>query len=80
MAASAADDIPAQLAALFGKDVFEIRKTDQTPPRASLIDVAVAITGHDSRYSADAVRNACEKYPEVFEKNQTLQIQRQGSA
>ena len=79
MAASAADDIPAQLAALFGKDVVEIQ-TDQTPPRASLIDVAVAITGHDSRYSADAVCNACEKYPEVFEKNQTLQIQRQGSA
>ncbi len=76
MAASAADDIPAQLAALFGKDVVQIRKTDQTPPRVSLIDVAVAITGHDSRYSADAVRNVCEKYHEVSEKKQALQTQR----
>lgn len=68
MMASAADDIPAQLAALFGKDVVQIRKTDQTPPRVSLIDVAVAITGHDANYSSQAVRQVCDQYPEVHEK------------
>ena len=33
MAAPSGDDIPVQLAALLGKEVVRIRKTDETPPR-----------------------------------------------
>ena len=40
MAASSTDDIPTQLAALLGKRAVQVRKTDETPPRISVIDVA----------------------------------------
>ena len=39
MAASSGDDVPTQLAALLGREIFRIRKTDETPPRVSIIDV-----------------------------------------
>ena len=68
MASSSADDIPNQLAALLGIASVRIRKTDEAPPRVSVIDVAVAVTGHDANYASQAVRNACEKYPDVHEK------------
>ena len=45
-----------------------IRKTDEVPPRASVIDVAIAVTGHDTNYASQAVRNVCEKHPDVHEK------------
>ena len=63
------------------KDLDDMRAAGavgSTPPRVSLIDVAVAITGHDSRYSADAVRNVCEKYPEVSEKIRHLKFRGRG--
>ena len=47
MAVSSADDIPNQLAALLGIQTVRIGKTDEVPPRMSVIDVAIAVTGHD---------------------------------
>ena len=43
MAASSADDIPTQLAALLGKEVVQIRKTDETPPRVIMIMIKIKI-------------------------------------
>jgi len=68
MAASSQDDIPKQLATLLGIETVRIRKTDEEPPKVSVIDVAVAVTGHDANYAGQAVRNVCEKYPDVHEK------------
>ena len=68
MAVSSTDEIPTQLAALLGKKMVRIRKTDEAPPRVSVIDVAIAVTGHDANYASQAVRNICGKYPDVHEK------------
>ena len=76
MAASSADDIPEQLAALMGIASVRIRKTDEAPPRVSVIDVAVAVTGHDANYANQAVRNVCEEYPDVHEQNHGREISR----
>ena len=65
MAASSGDDIPTQLAALLGRDIARIRKTNQTPPKVSVIDVVQAITGKDARHAAGDVRNLCSNHPEV---------------
>ena len=65
MAAPSGDDIPAQLAALLGRDAVQIRKTDESPPRISIIDVARAITGHNADYSGQVVRNVCDQHPDV---------------
>ena len=78
MAASSADDIPEQLAALLGIASVRIRKTDEAPPRVSAIDVAVAVTGHDANYASQAVRNVCEKCPKVPEKTTDIKSEGRG--
>lgn len=65
MAASSADDIPAQLAALLGREVAQIRKTNETPPRISIIDVAIAVTGKTQHDAAQDFRRLSDQYPEV---------------
>ena len=65
MAGSSGDDIPAQLAALLGKTSVRIRKTNEMPPRVSVIDVISTITGKDARHAAQEVRSRCSQYPEV---------------
>ena len=65
MAASSGDDVPTQLAALLGREIARIRKTNQTPPKVSVIDVVQAITGKDARHAAEDVRSLCSSYPEV---------------
>ncbi len=62
---AASDGIPAQLAALLGHPVKRIRKTDETPPRVSVIDVISAITGKDARHSAEQLRRLLDLYPDV---------------
>ena len=57
MASSSGDDVPTQLAALLGRNIARIRKTDQTPPRVSVIDVVQAITGKDARHASEDVRS-----------------------
>ena len=65
MAASSGDDIPRQFAALLGRKVVRIRKTDETPPRVSIIDVISAITGKDARQAALQLRRLVTQYPDV---------------
>ena len=65
MAASNVGGIPKQLAALLGWETVRIRKTDEMPPRISVIDVVQAITGKDARHAAQEVRTLCSRYPEV---------------
>ncbi len=65
MAASSKDDILVQLASLLGRETVRIRRTDEKPPRVSVIDVVQAITGKDARHAAQEVRTLCSRYPEV---------------
>ena len=58
-------DIPRQLAALLGRQTVRIRKTDETPPRISVIDVISAISGHNSSNAARAFARLGHDYPDV---------------
>ena len=65
MAAAAGDDIPAQLAALLGKEAVQIRKTSEKPPRVSIIDLTVAVSGGSQHDAARTLRRLSDQYPEV---------------
>ena len=68
MAASSGDDIKTQLANILGRPlarIGQIRKTDETPPRISVIDVATLVTGKDARKAAQDVGFVKNRYPEV---------------
>ena len=54
-----------RLSTLLGRDIRVIRRTNDTPPRVSVIDVAVAITGKDARKAAQDVVFVKERYPDV---------------
>ena len=61
-------DIRQQLAMLVGKevkDIANIRKTSEVPPRVSVIDVTMAITGKDRNHAAEDLRRIIGSYPEV---------------
>ena len=61
-------DIRPQLAMLLGreaKDIANIRKTSEVPPRVSVIDVAAAITGKDANKAAQDIGFIKERHPEV---------------
>ena len=64
-----APTVEQQLPAFLGKGVARLRKTDENPARSSVIDVAVALSGHGADYASQAVRN-----------NDGLQIPWQGPA
>ena len=52
-------DIRPQLAMLLGKeakDIVNIRKTSEVPPRVSVIDVTMAITGKNRNHAAEDLR------------------------
>ena len=68
MAASSGDDIKTQLAALLGHTVKRIRITDDVPPRISVIDAAIALTGKSHHDVAQDFRRISEQYPEVGTK------------
>ena len=63
MAASSWGDIPAQLAALLGKEVAQMRKTDEN--QISVIDVAMVVTGGSQHDAARALRRLSDQHPEV---------------
>lgn len=63
--AAPGDDAPIQLAALLGRKPSNIRKTDETPARVSVIDVAVAFGGGSQHDAARTLRRISEQYPEV---------------
>ena len=65
MAAFSGDDVPTQLAALLGRGTVQIRKTNETPPRISIIDVAIAVTGKTHHDAAQDYRRLLNQYPEV---------------
>ena len=54
-----------QLAALLGKDMVHIRKTDEVPARISIIDVTVAVSGGSQHDAAWTLRRLSDQYPEV---------------
>jgi hypothetical protein len=58
-------DIQQQLATLLGREVKQVRKTEDVPAKISVIDVVVAITGKDARHSAQEVRTICDRYQDV---------------
>ena len=60
--------IQAQLSGLLGREVQQLRITEEIPPRISVIDVAVVITGHGAKYASEAVRNIRQNHPDVSEK------------
>ena len=45
--------------------IGQIRKTDETPPRISVIDVVIVITGKNPRNAARDVGFLKERYPDV---------------
>ena len=65
MAASSGDHVPTQFAALLGREIFRIRKTDETPPRISAVDVVQAITGKTKNNAGNSLDCVKERYPEV---------------
>ena len=71
MAASSGDDIKTQLANILGRPlarIGQIRKTDETPPRISVIDVVIVITGKNASNAARDVGFLKERYPDVIQK------------
>ena len=44
---------------------MQIRKTNETPPRISIIDVAIAVTGKTHHDAAQDFRRLFNQYPEV---------------
>jgi hypothetical protein len=65
MAASATDDIHTQLAVLLGRQTVHIRKTDEDPPRISIIDVIAAVTGKDKNHAAEDLRRLAARHPDI---------------
>ena len=57
--------IQQQLAALLGRDVKQVRKTDEQPPRVSVIDVISAILGVSGNVAAVTMGRMKAEYPEV---------------
>ena len=75
------DDIRAQLATLLGKpwdSIGQVRKTGETPPRISVIDVAVLITGKDANNAARDVAFVKDRHPEVIQKLNDFRFPGQG--
>ena len=74
-------DIRPQLATLLGKrevDIGPIRRTSETPPRISVIDVATLITGKNARNAARDVGFVKARYPEVAQKLSHFNFRGQG--
>ena len=73
-----APTVQQQLSALLGTDVTRLRKTDETPARISVIDVAIAISGYDANYACEAVRRFREHDEEVDAKSVHLKFPGRG--
>ena len=58
-------DLMASLAGLDENTVIQIRKTAESPPRVSVIDVIILITGASRDESAHIHRRLCEAFPDV---------------
>ena len=78
MAASSTDDIPTQLAALFGYPLERICITEQGPPRISVIDLANAITKKDGNHAAQDVGYVKDRHREVTQILGDFKLRGQG--
>ena len=59
-------DLGQQLTELLGRrGPHNIRKTDENPPRASVIDVVVVLTGQTANVAAIIIGRLKEQHPEV---------------
>ena len=65
MAAPSADNVPTQLAALLGREVVRVRKTDETPLRVSVIDAVMSFSGGSQHDATGSLRRLSDQYPEV---------------
>ena len=72
-------DVQAQLSKLLGRKVKQVRKTDEVPPRISVIDVAVVITGKDANHAAQDVGYVKDRHPEVTQILGDFKFRGQGS-
>ena len=68
MGASSGEDLPMQLAVLLGREAVQLRRTDETPPRVAVVDVAALITGKNHDAAAQDFRRMSEKYPDISAK------------
>ena len=51
-----------------GEGVVKVRKTNETPPRISFIDVATLVTGKNASNAARDVAFVQDRHPEVSQK------------
>ena len=63
-----------KLSALLGREVKQIRKTDENLARVSVIDVAVVMTGRTAKYASEALCNICKDYLEFVETMAPVEI------
>jgi hypothetical protein len=59
------EDIQTKLSELLGREVKQVRRTDEVPPRISIIDVAIAVMGKTQHDAAQDFRRLSDQYPEV---------------
>ena len=71
-------DVQTELSRLLGKKVRRVRKTEEVPPRISVIDMAVIITGKNADAAAQDFRRLSERYPDVSAKCTDFQFLGQG--
>ena len=65
MSAPSGDDVPAQLAALLGKEALTIRRTDEVPPRASVIDLISGLLSLNGNNAAFTFTRLRQENPEI---------------
>ena len=61
----AISDLMMSLSSLTENNVHSIRKTTESPPRISVIDVISLVTGHNQQQAATTTQRLLEAYPEV---------------
>ena len=61
----AISDLMASLASLTDGSVRAVRKTAETPPRLSVIDVIGVVTGHTPTVCSHTLQALLQNYPEV---------------
>ena len=57
--------IQQQLSSLLGREVKQVRKTAEQPPRLAVYDVISAVTGMTGNHAGEAYRDLAARFPEV---------------
>ena len=61
------EGVQQELANLLGLRVLQVRKTRESPPRISAIDVAIAVSGKCAKSASKDIAVVKERYPEMQE-------------